>query len=104
MDCNDVTGQCNCKATWNGTNCDVDVNECDLGTNDCNSTIEICVNRDDGWNCSCLYGSTNGVCNGIYVFQSFFYFFFFAEQNICLYFEDVFKCMDNNIKIKRTCL
>uniref|UniRef100_A0A8W8N521 Fibrillin-1 n=1 Tax=Magallana gigas TaxID=29159 RepID=A0A8W8N521_MAGGI len=63
VDCNDVTGQCNCKTTWNGTNCDVDVNECDLGTNGCNSTIEICVNRDDGWNCSCLHGSTNGVCN-----------------------------------------
>uniref|UniRef100_K1QLB6 Fibrillin-1 n=1 Tax=Magallana gigas TaxID=29159 RepID=K1QLB6_MAGGI len=62
-DCNDVTGQCNCKATWNGTNCDVDVDECVLGTDDCNSSIEICVNRDGGWNCSCRYGSTNGVCN-----------------------------------------
>lgn len=36
-------------------------------------------------------------------FNLYFIFIFFPEQNICLYFEDVFKCMDNNIKIKRTC-
>lgn len=68
VDCNDVIGQCNCKIIWNGINCDVDVNECDLGINDCNFIIEICVNCDDGWNCFCLYGLINGVCNGIYVF------------------------------------
>lgn len=67
MDCNDVTGQCVCKTTWNGTNCAVDVDECDIGTHDCNSILEICQNRDNGWHCNCRYGSSNGVCNGINV-------------------------------------
>lgn len=35
----------------------------------------------------------------VMVYTFFNLFFFFAEQNICIYLEDVFKCMDN-IKFK----
>lgn len=62
-DCNDVTGNCACKATWNGTNCDVDIDECVLGTHNCTS-VQICNNIEDGWNCTCKYGESGGICHG----------------------------------------
>ncbi|XP_061188954.1 fibrillin-2-like [Saccostrea echinata] len=64
VDCDDVTGKCTCKTTWNGTNCDVDINECDLGTHNCNKTYQNCENNDGGFKCVCRYGESSGVCKG----------------------------------------
>lgn len=62
VDCDDVTGACTCKSGWNGTNCDVDINECSNGMRVCNSTTEQCVNSDGSSECVCLYGSNGSEC------------------------------------------
>lgn len=62
VDCDDVTGACTCKSGWNGTNCDVDIDECSNGMRVCNSTTEQCVNSDGSSECVCLYESNGSEC------------------------------------------
>nr|XP_022292249.1 mucin-4-like isoform X6 [Crassostrea virginica] len=62
FNCDDVTGVCTCKSGWNGTNCDIDIDECSNGIRVCNSTNEKCVNLDGSSQCLCLYGSDVNGC------------------------------------------
>ncbi|KAH9523886.1 hypothetical protein Btru_047324 [Bulinus truncatus] len=58
--CNKTNGLCYCKAGWNGTNCDLDINECDSGTHKCNvSKHERCVNIQGSYDCVCSSGYAN---------------------------------------------
>ncbi|XP_062609553.1 uncharacterized protein LOC134271352 [Saccostrea cucullata] len=65
-DCNDITGACVCKDSWNGTNCDVHVDDCLNGTAVCDLTTQHCVLKigTDSYFCSCRYGlnATSGIC------------------------------------------
>ncbi|KAH9523898.1 hypothetical protein Btru_047351 [Bulinus truncatus] len=55
--CNKTNGLCYCKAGWNGTNCDLDINECDAGTHKCNVTKhERCENAQGSYECVCSSG------------------------------------------------
>ncbi|CAL1545513.1 unnamed protein product [Lymnaea stagnalis] len=55
--CDKVNGSCHCLPYWNGSNCNVDVNECDIGTDNCSSDLhQQCVNIDGGFNCECQPG------------------------------------------------
>ncbi|KAH9523896.1 hypothetical protein Btru_047344, partial [Bulinus truncatus] len=55
--CNKTNGLCYCMAGWNGTNCDLDINECDAMTHKCNvSKHERCFNTQGGYDCVCNSG------------------------------------------------
>ncbi|XP_053372780.1 uncharacterized protein LOC123559692 [Mercenaria mercenaria] len=64
--CNHVTGTCECRATWTGSRCQTDVDECAAGTSNCDSVPNRgCHNTIGGFQCSCLLGyeiDNNGDC------------------------------------------
>ncbi|XP_059160605.1 uncharacterized protein LOC131944081 [Physella acuta] len=56
--CDKVSGTCQCKSGWSGTNCDKDVDECLQNTNICPSHSH-CSNIDGGFVCACDDGYFN---------------------------------------------
>ena len=51
--CNNVDGTCTCKTGWNGTTCDLDVNEC-LNKTICDDVPNSkCYNLDGSYDCVC---------------------------------------------------
>ncbi|KAH9523894.1 hypothetical protein Btru_047340 [Bulinus truncatus] len=59
FNCNKTNGLCYCRPGWEGTNCDLDINECDVGTHKCNVTKhERCENTQGGYDCVCNSGYT----------------------------------------------
>ncbi|XP_062583993.1 fibrillin-1-like, partial [Saccostrea cucullata] len=63
-DCDDTTGECICKADWNGTKCDIHVEDCRNGTAVCDHDLQDClVNGTSGHFCFCRYGTNaTGEC------------------------------------------
>ncbi|XP_070174967.1 uncharacterized protein [Littorina saxatilis] len=57
--CNNVDGACVCKAGWEGTRCESDVNECLTNHNNCFDDHMICINQDGGYKCGCEIGYTS---------------------------------------------
>ena len=51
----DSSRGCVCSSSWEGVNCDVDVNECVVTPNICGSD-KTCVNTDGGYECNCRSG------------------------------------------------
>lgn len=65
--CNNVNGACVCKAGWEGTRCEKDVNECARGNHNCTGLHALCLNVDGGVQCGCVTGyvlNRTGVCTG----------------------------------------
>ena len=67
--CDNVDGTCRCKAGWDGSSCDDDVDECASDNlNDCSDTDHtVCQNNDGGFTCVCQKGfakNSNDVCIG----------------------------------------
>ena len=66
--CDLTTGACKCLATWTGTRCETDVDECIMGTDDCNTKPHTnCSNFDGGFECLCIRGykkNAQGNCEG----------------------------------------
>ncbi|KAI8737995.1 multiple epidermal growth factor domains protein 6, partial [Biomphalaria glabrata] len=56
LDCNDVNGTCTCKSGWNGTNCDLDIDECVTNTSYCTGHAETCHNLNGTAECLCQNG------------------------------------------------
>jgi len=64
--CNTVSGACTCKSGWDGTTCDLDVNEC-LVTSGLCGALKTCTNTPGSHVCSCIAGYTinsDDVCIG----------------------------------------
>ncbi|XP_052249684.1 uncharacterized protein LOC127857318 [Dreissena polymorpha] len=62
LSCAFDTGNCSCKPGWNGTNCDLDNNECDSNPCTANSA---CTNTAGSYVCNCNDGyikSVDGTC------------------------------------------
>lgn len=58
--CHNVTGTCDCKKEWTGTDCSEDIDECKNGLISCNESIhQVCKNTDGSAHCECRYGGTN---------------------------------------------
>uniref|UniRef100_A0A8W8N019 Fibrillin-1 n=1 Tax=Magallana gigas TaxID=29159 RepID=A0A8W8N019_MAGGI len=58
--CHNVTGTCDCKKEWTGTDCSVDIDECKNGLISCNESIhQVCVNTEGSAYCECQYGGTD---------------------------------------------
>jgi len=65
--CNSVNGTCTCKAGWEGTLCENDVNECLTNQHSCSGDHVICINEDGGYSCGCELGykyNGSNVCLG----------------------------------------
>ena len=65
--CNNVNGACSCKAGWDGTRCEIDVNECMTNQHNCSGDHVICINEDGGYSCGCELGykyNGSNVCLG----------------------------------------
>lgn len=60
--CDKTNGSCVCKTGWNGTRCDVDIDECKQ-TSDLCPAHSHCTNNDGGYNCSCDEGYINHPSN-----------------------------------------
>nr|XP_022323001.1 fibrillin-1-like isoform X2 [Crassostrea virginica] len=60
FDCNDITGKCACKGNWNGSRCEIHVEDCINGSAVCDLRKEKCAkeNGTDNHFCVCLYGKT----------------------------------------------
>ncbi|XP_052803968.1 uncharacterized protein LOC128234050 isoform X2 [Mya arenaria] len=54
--CNAATGVCDCKATWTGTKCDTDVDECANPTKFTCPANSNCSNKMEGYDCICNRG------------------------------------------------
>lgn len=61
-----MTGTCDCKEGWTGTDCSEDMDECKNGFISCNESIhQVCVNTEGSAYCECQYGGTDiSNCNG----------------------------------------
>ncbi|XP_065942276.1 uncharacterized protein [Magallana gigas] len=58
--CHNVTGMCDCKEGWKGTDCSEDIDECKNKSISCNESIhQICVNTKGSAHCECRYGGTD---------------------------------------------
>ncbi|XP_065942258.1 uncharacterized protein [Magallana gigas] len=58
--CHNMTGTCDCKKEWTGTDCSVDIDECKNGLISCNESIhQVCVNTEGSAHCECQYGGTD---------------------------------------------
>uniref|UniRef100_A0A2C9JEB6 Uncharacterized protein n=1 Tax=Biomphalaria glabrata TaxID=6526 RepID=A0A2C9JEB6_BIOGL len=56
LDCNHVNGTCTCESGWNGTNCDLDIDECVTNTSYCTGPEETCLNLNGSAECLCHVG------------------------------------------------
>jgi Notch-like protein len=67
LSCDTVTGACNCKSGWTGSQCSNDIDECrDPAVHQCPDNSQ-CVNTQGSFYCSCDVGyikSGNGSCQG----------------------------------------
>lgn len=88
QDCNDSTGACTCITGWEGTNCELDINECKVNESYCPGPHEICRNLNGSAECKCNKGyqrfDPSEECQGKYLdrictflplFPTFFFFF-----------------------------
>ncbi|XP_065942268.1 uncharacterized protein [Magallana gigas] len=58
--CHNVTGTCDCKEEWTGTDCSEDMDECKNGFISCNESIhQVCVNTKGSAHCECRYGGSD---------------------------------------------
>ncbi|XP_052690973.1 LOW QUALITY PROTEIN: uncharacterized protein LOC128168852 [Crassostrea angulata] len=58
--CHNVTGTCDCKEGWIGTDCSEDNDECKNGLISCNESIhQVCVNTKGSAHCECRHGGTD---------------------------------------------
>ncbi|WAR04750.1 MLP-like protein [Mya arenaria] len=59
--CNHVTGICECNEFWNGSRCEVDIDECAMETDTC---VQNCTNIPGYFECGCFagYSGTNNSC------------------------------------------
>ena len=63
----DTARGCVCKAGWEGTDCNSDVNECS-DANICGDINKVCTNTKGSYTCSCRDGyqsQDDGTCTGI---------------------------------------
>ncbi|XP_059169385.1 uncharacterized protein LOC131951116 [Physella acuta] len=79
--CNKVTGACSCNPGWEGTNCDVDIDECARNTHNCGAT-KVCVNTYGSYRCDCLPGHQVNA------------------SNLC---EDINECINNPCSSNKIC-
>ncbi|VDI67896.1 Hypothetical predicted protein [Mytilus galloprovincialis] len=56
LDCNNVNGSCTCKHEWNGTNCELDINECEDATTCGSIPYSTCKNSVGSYDCACNAG------------------------------------------------
>lgn len=72
--CDAVTGTCQCRTGWNGSDCSQDVDECEEGIRTCNTTLhQVCFNDQGSSHCECLYGGNNLTsCIRMYYLESQF--------------------------------
>ncbi|XP_067687865.1 uncharacterized protein [Haliotis asinina] len=55
--CNPVNGSCTCNSGWNGTDCEININECTTTPNICNTTAEeVCRDTNGSYVCDCNPG------------------------------------------------
>ncbi|XP_060592999.1 uncharacterized protein LOC132747595 [Ruditapes philippinarum] len=62
--CDHVSGSCTCNAGWEGTKCEIDINECQTLTKPCPSN-SACANEEGSYNCICSTGyikAGDGTC------------------------------------------
>ncbi|XP_055997519.1 uncharacterized protein LOC125645547 isoform X2 [Ostrea edulis] len=59
-ECDDVSGKCQCKTGWGGTNCSEDVDECKMNITKCDTNLyQTCINTPGSSHCECRYGGLN---------------------------------------------
>ncbi|KAH9488610.1 hypothetical protein Btru_061282 [Bulinus truncatus] len=56
IDCSDTNGTCTCHSGWNGTNCEVDIDECVTNSSYCSGSNEKCHNLNGSAECICQVG------------------------------------------------
>ncbi|CAC5394796.1 unnamed protein product [Mytilus coruscus] len=68
LDCNNVNGSCSCKNEWNGTNCQLDIDECDDATTCDSIPHSTCQNSVGSYDCACYVGyqkNSSNLCDNI---------------------------------------
>ena len=72
LTCDKESGACSCRSGWNGTDCNVDINECETDQHNCTGNHQYCNNKDGGYNCVCEAGywfGLAGQCVGELLFR-----------------------------------
>ena len=96
--CDHVDGTCHCKAGWEGSSCDDDIDECASDNlNNCSDTTHtVCQNTDGGFTCVCQDGfrkDGKGVCIGKFYRTLFRNSLFFLTNKYEGFFFCVFVCV-----------
>ena len=90
-DCNVITGVCSCKSGWNGTTCNIDIDECADGTNTCNTTAyQGCRNTDGSYQCYCLYGNDTNTIDCLRKYFLVFEYNYHAYYSISVEVPSIF--------------
>lgn len=58
--CDPDTGVCRCLPTWEGSKCEIDVDECANETHNCDITMSSCSNVPGGFTCQHFIDPTEG--------------------------------------------